>query len=419
VACVGVDEDGSDGSEGVPDEEKTQVELVGFGRDGERIAVPVPEGADPTQVEARVREGGGRILSRRITRPERRRPPGISAEDFSRFNEMLASAVRREVPLMDGVRDLARAMGRSTFRASTERAAAALARGEGVETAFAPEASGFPRLYGNLLAAGQAAGNLSEVLLALSRNIRVDAAFRRGVLEACVYPALLFVLCCGFLSGFALQILPRYDAIANELSMTMPWVTRIVTAQTGSGRMILFLILVPIAAAVVIWRGLAGTASGRHVREAMARRVPLFRSLYEAAVWSNAADTLALLLTARVPMPTALRVVGPATGTLWAGGALERLAAEVETGKSLGTAGRQVADIPRPFLHALDTAEVQGDPVAAMEALAERYRDNSERRAELLVRYLPPALAVVFGALVFVVALTVLGPYIKFWGAAW
>ncbi|MFH1604673.1 MAG: type II secretion system F family protein, partial [Pseudomonadota bacterium] len=387
---------------------------------GAPLVAAVPAGADPTDVEARVRAAGGRISFARMLRPDRARPRGVSAEDFARFNELLATSVQRGVPLLHGVRDLAREMRSEKFRRSLERVGESLERGASLREAFAPESSDFPRLYGSLIEAGAAAGNLSEVRLALSRNIRMDAVFRRGLIEAFVYPILLFILCCAFLSGFATFMLPRYEHVAHAVSMTMPKLTEIMTAQTASGKLVVALVggtILVLAALWFFWVRMIRL--GREVGEATGRRLPFFKRLYEAAVWSNAADTLALLIRARVPAPAALRLAGPATGTRWLTQAFGQLANEVETGKALATAAREDPEIPYRFVCAVDAGEAKGDLADAMARLAREYRFRSEQQANLFVRYLPPTLAVGFGVLVFLTALSVLGPYIKFWGAAW
>jgi type II secretory pathway component PulF len=201
--------------------------------------------------------------------------------------------------------------------------------------------------------------------------------------------------------------------------MTMPIVTRAMAGPRPWGYAALVVVLCGGVLAVRFWPRLRASSAGRRAQEAVLRRLPFFRGLYEAALWSNAADTLALLLRAHVPAPAALRLVGPASGTAWLERVFEHVAAESERGKGLSEAAREVADVPHAFVRALDVAEIQDDPVPALEAAAERYRSDAERRAQVFVRYLPPALALLFGVLVLIVALTVLGPYIRFWGAAW
>ena len=215
-------------------------------------------------------------------------------------------------------------------------------------------------------------------------------------------------------------MLPRYAMTARYIDMAMPKLTQIMTAQTASGRLILGLVGGTILGMVALWFfWLRKIQAGRMIGEVVARRVPVLRNMYEAAVWASAADTLALLFSARVPAPTALRLVGPATGTRWLTGAFSRLATAIEGGTLFSDAAREDADVPHPFARAVDVGEAKGDLASAMASLAGEYRDKSSRQAQVFVRYLPPTLAVVFGVLVLLTALTVLGPYIEFWGASW
>jgi type II secretory pathway component PulF len=76
----------------------------------------------------------------------------------------------------------------------------------------------------------------------------------------------------------------------------------------------------------------------------------------------------------------------------------------------LSVAGREDRDVPTRFNYALDVGERRGDLATAMSDLAERYRYEARRRSQLLIRYLPPAFAVIFGIIVFLLALGILGP---------
>jgi len=401
-------------------ESDAAVTLVGHDKEGRPFELPVGPDDDPVEIEAKVREVGGRISLARLTKPDRPLPPGTAAEDFARFNEMLASAVRKGIPLLDGIRDLSRKVRSHRFRASLDRVKANLERGETLEQAFAPESTDFPRLYGRLLSAGATAGNLCGVLLAHCRNIRCDAAFRRGVVEACVYPVFLFGMCCAFLSGFAFTMFPIFSETARIVEMEMPTLTMIMTGQSDTARLVFWLLALGVAAVLILWFAvLRNIQVGRDLREVVMLRTPFFRRLHEAAVWSAASDTLALLVRAGVPAPLAYRLVGAASGSRWLARSFEEMAADIVEGAPLSKAARNTAGVPLRFARACDAGEIGGDLAGSLEALAREYRTRAERHAHMFLRYLPLALALMFGVAVLVIALTVLWPYIRFWGAAW
>ena len=113
-----------------PPQEGVDVELIGYDRTGAPMTVAASDAADAVASEEKVRKAGGRVSFARRAAPDRLKPPGISAEDFARFNELLASAIQRGVPLLEGVRELSRGAGQRRFRQALTLAASALERGE-------------------------------------------------------------------------------------------------------------------------------------------------------------------------------------------------------------------------------------------------------------------------------------------------
>ena len=195
------------------------VELVAYDREDNLQTFPLPPDADPLEIESALRAGGCHVAYAKLRRPARAVPRGVSAENFARFNELLASAVRRKMPLLRGVRKVACEVRSRRFREALNRIAYDLERGEPLERAFGSVESGFPPLYGRLMAAGAASGNLADVLVALSRNIRADVRFRRDVCEALVYPVFLFFMCLCFVPLFVVVLLPHIQSIGGAMNM--------------------------------------------------------------------------------------------------------------------------------------------------------------------------------------------------------
>ncbi len=400
--------------------EDEEIRLSGHDGEGRPLEAAIPEGADPTAVIADIRAHGGRVMSVEVRGPRGARPSGVSSEEFALFNDMLASAIEQGIPLFDGVRELARTTRSRRFRRSLEQVAGALERGEDIGSAFDDRLSGFPALYGRLLQAGAAAGNLPEVLMALSRNIRLDASFRRGVIEALVYPCFVIFVCIMLLVLGSVVLVPNYELAASQLSTSLPWVTEFLTLHTPAARITWALVAGVLATLLLLWAAwFRRTRLARSIGECFMRRMPLLNRLYEAAIWSGAADTLALLIQARVPLPAVLRLVGPALDTEWTIGAFARLADGVESGKSLRACARAESELPRRMVVALDSGDTIGDIAAAMRTVAKQYRKDAARKARNLLTFLPPALALIFGVVVFIVAMAVLMPILGFLEAAW
>ncbi|GEM_PF-126185 len=397
----------------------TSMELIGTDAAGAPLRKVVAAGQDALQLEGEIRFGGGRVL-----RTELRRAPraaaAIAPEDFARFNEMLGDALRRGLPLPDGLRRLCFQSRGGRFRRSVEATASRLEQGMPLAQALEAEGSAFPPFYGRLLKAGAAAGNLSEVLLNLSRNVRMNVAFRRALLTNVVYPLLLLLFSAAMLIAAGLVLIPQsFAPVAGSVDMRIPTLTEFMTGQTLQSRVTLAVLALMVLGGALTWMTLRRRLESSRLTDAVARRLPYFRSFYEAALWSNASDMLALLVRAQTPAPEAFRLAGDALGRPWVSRAMEQIAARVERGESAGAAADGLRVVPRRFARALLAADVSGSMDRKLESLAEEYRNEAERRAENFIRYLPVAAALAMGLVVLLVAATLLGPYFRFWGARW
>ena len=394
------------------------MELIGYDAAGAPLRKEVPPGQDASLLEGEIRFGGGRVL-----RTELRRAPRaarLAPEDFARFNEMLSDALRRRLPLPDGLRRLCFQSRRGRFRRSVEATAARLEQGMPLAQALEAEGAAFPPFYGRLLKAGTAAGNLSEVLLNLSRNVRMNVAFRRALLTNMVYPLLLLLFSVAMLIAAGLVLIPQsFAPAAGSVDMQIPTLTEFMTGQTLQSRVTLAALALMVLGGALAWMTLRRRLESSRLTDSVARRLPYFQSFYEAALWSNASDMLALLVRAQAPAPEAFRLAGDALGRPWVSGAMEQIAARVERGESAGAAADGLRMVPRRFARALLAADVSGGMDRKLESLAEEYRNEAERRAENFIRYLPVAAALAMGALVLLVAVTLLGPYFRLWGARW
>lgn len=388
---------------------EVSAELVAYDPDDVRQTVPLLSGEDVPAREQALRDEGWRVVDGRRPTARETLPRGVSAEEFARFNELLAGSVRYGMPLLSGVKKAARDVRSRRFRETLNQIERDLAAGRSPDEAFASEESRLPVLYGRLMQAGIAAGNLADVLVAVSRNLRRDTAFRRGVYEALAYPIFLFFVSLCVVSGILGVFMPQIRAMAAGMD-TPPF--SIVSALPA-------IALLGFGVILVVFLLLRTTPIVRGLHEAIMRRLPFVRALYEATVWSAAADTLGMLFKARVPAPEALALAGPALGSHWVKDAFARAAEGIRRGETLPQAFHRTASVPPTVLRAIDSGSAHGNLAASLAAVAREYRDVSAWHAQLFVNCLPALLAMLFGGVLLLVALAVLGQYITLLGLPW
>ena len=121
----------------------------------------------------------------------------------------------------------------------------------------------FPSYMVNLIAIGEASGNLDEVFLQLAMYYEKNARIRQKIKTAITYPLLLTVLMIWVIGLLIIKILPMFESMLNSMGGELPGITRgflnLSNFLSGYGLYVL-LGLILIVVFFVWW---AGTKSGK------------------------------------------------------------------------------------------------------------------------------------------------------------
>ena len=106
----------------------------------------------------------------------------------------------------------------------------------------------FPRLYVNMVRAGESGGILHDVLERLGEFLESAKELRDHVISAMIYPAILVLT--GILSIILLFtfVLPKFSAIFTELGGALPLPTKILLAVSGAVRSVSWVLVAAVVA---------------------------------------------------------------------------------------------------------------------------------------------------------------------------
>lgn len=262
-----------------------------------------------------------------------------------------------------------------------------------------------------VLHAGQRAGALDASLARLAAFMEEQARTAGRVRTALIYPALVSVLALVVAALMLGVMLPRFAGIWEEAQIPLPLLTRAVMA---AGRILIGFVLPALAAAaalaVAFRHRIRGSARLRRAGERALARLPGARGAWTALVSMRFARTLALMIEGGVPMLEAMGLAGRATGSLWVAGEVDREAESVRHGGTLADALRRVGPLSGTLPGWVQAGEAGGDLSGLLEAAAERQQDAWDRALARSMALLEPALIIVIGSVVFLIALAILLP---------
>lgn len=156
----------------------------------------------------------------------------LSSADLALLSQQLARLLRAGLPLE---RALEIVIGLLAGRPSQRIMGAILARvrdGASLGEAMGPPETAFPRVYVNMVHAGEIAGTPAETLRRLALFLEKSEARRQAVLSALIYPAMLAIVAAGAIAIVVGLVLPQFRPLFAESGVALPLPMRLLM-ETG------------------------------------------------------------------------------------------------------------------------------------------------------------------------------------------
>ena len=293
----------------------------------------------------------GRLALGSFSLPTRAR---ISTREFLVFNQELATLLKAGMPLVQSLDILRRRVNNPLFKAVLDDVYERVRAGSSLSEAFESHGSLFPGVYTASLLAGEKSGNLEQVIRRYVSYVKVVSAVRRKTISALIYPAILLVLSLVVVGLLVLKVVPAFTSYYDQFGGDLPLSTRIIVAVSGFATSYFGIMVVGVvAAAVLVWLWLKRPGR-RQLFDSWILRLPAVGPIVRKFETSQAARTLATLLSGGIPLVNAIDVSARAIRNHYVARELQTVGQQVREGRALAAAMRYVDHSPEPSLERLE-----------------------------------------------------------------
>src|ERR1043166_7002526 len=143
------------------------------------------------------------------------------------FTEQLAHLLQAGMTLDEGLSVLEKRLKQPSVQQMTHTLHQALVDGRSFSQALSELPRIFPPLYVNLVAAGEASGSLSQILLRLVKHLMQAKELRDRVQQALIYPAFLALAGAVLVTIFITFMVPQLTGFMAQTGGALPLPTRI------------------------------------------------------------------------------------------------------------------------------------------------------------------------------------------------
>ncbi|MDQ3093638.1 MAG: type II secretion system F family protein [bacterium] len=336
----------------------------------------------------------------------------VKLKDLVIFTRQLATMINAGVPLVRSLATLQAQTENQELKRHLVEISKDVESGTTFANALGKHPSVFSPIYINMIAAGEAGGILDEILKKLALQQEKDARIRSKFKSAMMYPTVLISITLMVFIGLMTVAVPKIGTIIQDLTNggELPTMTKIMLSISNFLTKYWFIhISVVVIGSFLLGRYLR-TPNGRRSRDIALLKIPAIRSIIIKIAVARFSRIFASLMTAGVTVLDSIEITAKAIGNSVIEEELMSAAKEVANGKQFSEPLSHSKVFPPIVAQMLAIGEETGQTDTVLLKVADFYEEEVDAAVDGLSSILEPIMIVVMGAMVGLIAASVIGP---------
>lgn len=335
---------------------------------------------------------------------------GVRKIEVANFTRQMATLLKAGIPLAETLGALTEQVTNVRFRTSLSEVRAAVNEGSNLADAMAKHPKLFDELFVSMVRAGEAAGNLDEVLTRLADFLESAQKLKSKVQSAMVYPLVMLVVGVIIMVVLMAKVVPQITEMFVTQGKSLPLNTRmLIWSSNFIGANVLWLLIGSVAA-VVLFTKWSSSEEGKPVWHRVVLKLPVVGPLARSLNVGRFSRTLGTMLKSGVPLLRALDIAKQIVGNVIIRSAIEDAKKAVTEGESLAATLRKSGQFPPTMIHMVAVGERAGQLEAMLERVADTYESEVDIKLGRLASLLEPMMLVLMGGAVAFIVFSILQP---------
>lgn len=337
----------------------------------------------------------------------------VTSRDLTMMTRQLAVLLHAGMPLVESLSALMEQTSKSRLRNAIFEVKGRVSEGTKLADGMSLHPKIFSSLYVNMVRAGEASGQLEQVLFRLTDVLEREAKMKSKVIGTLAYPGFMIVFACAIITFLMVIIIPRITQLFEKQGQDLPRITEIMIGTADFVGSYWYLLIGGSLAAIFGWRYWVATPDGRLRWDKIKLTVPLVGGLYLKIVCARFARILGTMLDSGLTMMRALDVVTTVLQNKYVEEAMGDVKAGVRRGRDLAAPLKETGIFPPLLIHMVDLGQRSGELESMLIKVADTYDEDVQVTVDALVSLLEPIIIVVMGLFVGFLVLSILLPILN------
>jgi len=339
-----------------------------------------------------------------VTKVKKKRVSGgkrIKEKDLALFTRQLATMMKAGVPLLQAFDIVAKGHANASMTKLLLDLRSDVETGTSLNQAFRKYPLYFDALFCNLVAAGEQAGILEDLLDRLATYKEKTLAIKGKIKSALFYPISIIAVAFVVTAIIMIWVIPSFKEVFSNFGADLPALTVMVIEISDFF----------VANWYYIFGGLFGglyflfqayrrSPAMQRRMDQLVLRIPIVGEVLRKATIARWTRTLSTMFAAGVPLVESLDSVGGASGNAVYMEATKRIQAEVNMGTSLTVALQNASVFPNMAVQMVSIGEESGQLDSMLTKVADFYEREVDDAVASLSSLMEPLIMVVLGTLI-------------------
>jgi type IV pilus assembly protein PilC len=335
---------------------------------------------------------------------QKRRHLWVRSGDLLLLSKELAVLLENGIPIVEAFEVILKQVESTRLLDVLKRIKSDLESGSSLRDATSKHPRIFGHFWQDMIEAGEISGQLSFVMRQISEFLKARAELIKKIVNALLYPALLFVLAIFSVSIFVFRIVPVFEEFYQSFDTKLPTFTLVIVGISYTIRNYSLLVLQFVIIGGLILRKVLTTRRGRRFFENILFGTPLLGSFLMSVSIQGFISMLSVLSRSGIPIIKALETSKKATRSFVFDELIEEAKAKVIGGLQLSEALHQTGIFPTLAVQLIFVGEKTGTFSVMLDEVSLYYQDVVDNTVTRFTSLLGPVIlicmAVLIGSLV-------------------
>jgi type IV pilus assembly protein PilC len=335
----------------------------------------------------------------------------VNAKDLSVASRQLATMVTSGMSIMRALQVLETQTSSKLLKETIGGVRRDVEAGLLLSDAMARHPRVFGPLYVSMVRAGETGGVLEDCLMRVADQLEKDAALKRQVRAAMIYPAVVITFAVIVLLALVAFLIPVFVGVFKQFPGKLPALTQFMVNFSHVVTHQWYLLIGGLIAFIGGFIGVRRNQRGRDMWDAFKLRVPMkIGEIVQKVAIARWSRTLSSLTSAGVPIMQAIEITGKTAGNAVIEKSMGDVITSIKGGGTISAPLKQCPAFPPMVAQMVGVGEETGALDTMLAKIADFYDSEVEAAVKALTSILEPVMIIFVGGIVGVIVISMYLP---------